>query len=400
MRDIVHNAERVGRSAPAGAGLAGAAALAVGLAMAAGGVQARADLGASRAPDPTLGEALSVACEACHGARGISAKPQIPHLAGQHAGYLANAIRAYKTGERVNESMNGIVASLTEQDMQDLAAFYAGLPPFRTAAAAHGGGPAPADDVDPFAATREATLECAACHGEDGNITEPGMPALAGQPPAYLVAALASYKGGARAEPMMASFVEPLDQRAIEDIAYFYAASRPEPAAAPAVGDPFAGRAPAAKCAGCHGEDGNSPDPKMPRLAGLDAEYIVTAIKAYEDGAREHSVMREAVAGLLESEIRDLAAFYAASTPRTQPIRKPLTAGEWAKRCDRCHGADGISKDPRFPILAGQSQAYLVRALKEYHGAERPSTMMQAMSFPMGEGDIERIAAYYARRGR
>ena len=71
------------------------------------------------------GKAKSTPCQACHGPAGISASPEFPNLAGQHADYLFTALRHYKLGKRKNAIMAGQVANLSEADMRDLAAFYA-----------------------------------------------------------------------------------------------------------------------------------------------------------------------------------------------------------------------------------------------------------------------------------
>ncbi|OGA15501.1 MAG: cytochrome C [Betaproteobacteria bacterium RIFCSPLOWO2_02_FULL_66_14] len=69
-------------------------------------------------------------CEGCHGIAGYrTAFPvvyHVPKLGGQQAAYLVKALEAYKSGERKHPSMRGIAASLTEQDMADLAAYYSG----------------------------------------------------------------------------------------------------------------------------------------------------------------------------------------------------------------------------------------------------------------------------------
>jgi len=75
--------------------------------------------------NPEAGKAKSTPCQACHGPAGISASPEFPHLAGQHADYLFTALRHYKLGKRKNAIMAGQVANLSEADMRDLAAFYA-----------------------------------------------------------------------------------------------------------------------------------------------------------------------------------------------------------------------------------------------------------------------------------
>jgi cytochrome c553 len=71
------------------------------------------------------GKAKSGVCAGCHGADGNSQTAMFPKLAGQHEDYLYHSLKDYKTGKRKNPIMNGQVASLSDQDMQDLAAFFA-----------------------------------------------------------------------------------------------------------------------------------------------------------------------------------------------------------------------------------------------------------------------------------
>lgn len=75
------------------------------------------------------GKQKSSMCAGCHGIPGYrTAFPEVytvPKIGGQHASYIAKALQAYKSGERSHPSMRAIAASLTEQDMADLAAYYA-----------------------------------------------------------------------------------------------------------------------------------------------------------------------------------------------------------------------------------------------------------------------------------
>lgn len=76
--------------------------------------------------DPAAGRAKSQACVACHGERGDSPTQQVfPRLAGQHESYLYQALRQYKSGARENPVMAGMVSNLSDQDMRDLAAYFA-----------------------------------------------------------------------------------------------------------------------------------------------------------------------------------------------------------------------------------------------------------------------------------
>jgi len=77
------------------------------------------------AGDPVAGEGKSQPCVACHGPDGNSPAPQFPILAGQHPDYLVHALTAYQTGERKHPVMEQMAAQLSEQDKEDLAAYYA-----------------------------------------------------------------------------------------------------------------------------------------------------------------------------------------------------------------------------------------------------------------------------------
>ena len=80
--------------------------------------------------DPVAGKQKNTMCIGCHGIEGYrTSYPtvyNVPRIGGQHAEYLVKALQAYKTGARNHPSMKAIAASLSEQDMEDLAAYYAG----------------------------------------------------------------------------------------------------------------------------------------------------------------------------------------------------------------------------------------------------------------------------------
>lgn len=76
--------------------------------------------------DADAGQAKSTVCQACHGADGNgSGDPQYPRIAGQYADYLAKALNDYKSGARPNPIMAGFAATLSKEDIENLAAFYA-----------------------------------------------------------------------------------------------------------------------------------------------------------------------------------------------------------------------------------------------------------------------------------
>ncbi|GAA3709338.1 cytochrome c [Oceanisphaera sediminis] len=79
------------------------------------------------AGDAEAGKAKSAVCAACHGAEGISAVEIYPNLAGQKATYIVSQLKAFKAGERNNAIMAPMAMPLSDQDMEDLAAYYASL---------------------------------------------------------------------------------------------------------------------------------------------------------------------------------------------------------------------------------------------------------------------------------
>lgn len=77
------------------------------------------------AADTEAGKAKSATCVACHGPEGVSSNPLWPNLAGQHEAYLAKQIKAFRDGERSDPLMSPMVAALTDEDIANLAAYYA-----------------------------------------------------------------------------------------------------------------------------------------------------------------------------------------------------------------------------------------------------------------------------------
>jgi cytochrome c553 len=143
------------------------------------------------AGDAANGQKKAAMCIGCHGIPNYRASfpeiHQVPMISGQGAKYIVSALAAYKKGERKHPTMRGIAGSLSEQDMADVAAFYAGHQvPASTAAVAV-----------PSAAVAELLKKgnCASCHGD--NLNKPidaSYPKLAGQHADYLFVALKSYK--------------------------------------------------------------------------------------------------------------------------------------------------------------------------------------------------------------
>ena len=333
-------------------------------------------------------------CRACHGINGVSEVKEVPHLAGQRAAYLLQELRIYKQGGRGANPMTSAVKLLGDDTLVKAAAYYASLDPPQPAALPAKSAARP----DPLAAGKAAAAQCAGCHGDDGVSKMPGTPSLVGLDPKFLVASVAAYKGGQRKNDVMKSLAAGLTDADAKNIALHYALQKPARAATPAQGDAAAGKAAAAACAGCHGEQGVSANPDTPSLAGQDSQYLTAALRAYKDGSRANDVMKGPAASLDDATMKNLSAYYAGLTPQAPKVARPMTPAQLAERCDRCHGTNGNSTDPRSPALAAQRADYLEKALQAYRAGTRKSTAMAAMSDGLEPGDIEAIAAWYARQ--
>ncbi len=144
------------------------------------------------AQDAAAGEKKAAMCIGCHGIHGYQATfPQVhkvPMISGQGGKYIVASLVAYKKGERKHPTMRAIAASLSDQDMADLAAYYE----------KHGGAPAAAEAAPPAPPADVAALlakgACNSCHGPNySKPIDPAYPKLAGQHGDYLFVALAAY---------------------------------------------------------------------------------------------------------------------------------------------------------------------------------------------------------------
>ena len=365
-------------------------------AAAASGTAGGDELRAVYAGPPEVAEGRRVAekaCASCHGADGIATIKGIPHLAGQRAAYLLMELRAYKAGARTDKSMDGAVKFLSDDALLAAAAYYASLDPAQPSSAKA----APAK-LDALSAGKAAAAGCAGCHGDTGVSKTSGVPSLVGLDPAYLVAAMAAYKTGQRKDDMMKTLVGALSDREMKNIALFYALQKPAKAQTPVSGNQTAGKAAAAACAGCHGEQGVSGSPATPSLAGQDSQYFMAVLQAYKQGSRTDATMKGGAASIDDRASKDMAAYYAALQPQAPKVIRPLSTAEWAQRCDRCHGVNGNSTDPRAPALAAQRVDYMEKVLLAYKSGARKSPQMAAMLGVLSEEDIASLAAYYARQ--
>jgi len=159
---------------------------------------------------------------------------------------------------------------------------------------------APADDEamasakpGDAAAGQSKAAACGACHGADGNSTDPQYPKLAGQHEMYIVHQLDNFKSGSRQNPIMTGMAAPLSNQDMHDIAAYFASKRSLPGVADQAvveqgqklyreGDPARG-IPA--CMACHGIDGRgNPGAMYPQLTSQHAQYVEAKLKDFHNG--------------------------------------------------------------------------------------------------------------------
>lgn len=163
--------------------------------------------------DPEAGAAIGYSCLGCHGIEGYrNAYPsfRVPKLGGQTATYLEIALRGYRDGMREHPTMVAQAASLSDQQITDVAAFLASLGSETVEA---GGEQAP---------SFEKAAACAACHGQNGISVSPPWPTLAGQHEEYLVHALNQYRDGSRKDPVMSPMAAPLTDEDVKLLAMYF----------------------------------------------------------------------------------------------------------------------------------------------------------------------------------
>lgn len=184
--------------------------------------------GAQAAGDVEAGKAASATCAACHGVAGNSAAPMFPSLAGQSAAYLAEQLHAFRDGNRVNPIMSPQAKSLTDQQIADLAAFYAAQT--RTVAAPAKEDSIPGAHLWKFGGHSNSIAACAACHGAQGQGNQPaGFPALRGLTPQYVIESLMAYRNDQRKTEhaaIMVSIAKKLSDDDMKDVAQHIATFR------------------------------------------------------------------------------------------------------------------------------------------------------------------------------
>jgi cytochrome c553 len=162
---------------------------------------------------------------------------------------------------------------------------------------------------------------CIACHGVDGNSSNPQWPNLAGQHAQYIVKQLQGFKSGARKDPLMSPMAAGLSDADMADLAaYFSSQSRKGGEADPAKlalgqrlyrgGDAKVG---VAACAACHGPSGDgNPAALYPSIQGQQATYVEKQLKDYRAGARQtdqNQIMRNIASSMSDEQIAAVASY-------------------------------------------------------------------------------------------
>jgi cytochrome c553 len=196
---------------------------------------------------------------------------------------------------------------------------------------------------------------CAACHGPNGNSTNPDWPRLAGQSAVYIAGQLRLFRSGARPNPVMIPMATSLSDQDIADLAVYYEAQTPV---------------------------GLEADPSYWQ-AGQSAVYIAGQLRLFRSGARPNPVMMPMATSLSDQDIADLAVYYEAQTPvglEADPSYWQAGEGLYLRgardlpACTACHGPEGRGNlAAGYPALRAQQSVYVMKQLNDYASGARYS---------------------------
>ncbi|MFC5436198.1 c-type cytochrome [Rhodanobacter umsongensis] len=187
----------------------------------------------------------------------------------------------------------------------------------------------------------------------------------------------------------------------------------------PVSGDAQAGAGKAAVCAACHGARGVAIAPNFPNLAGQSATYLYAQLKEFHDGQRNDPVMTGQAAALSDTDMRDLAVYFASLAPK--PAGKADASSRGAQLylsgdpaqgippCQGCHGPAGLGPQPHpgsapqppwatFPHLRGQSGLYVTKELGDFKSGARGggsnAKVMHGVAQTLGDDDVQALSTY------
>jgi cytochrome c553 len=160
-----------------------------------------------------------------------------------------------------------------------------------------------------------------------------------------------------------------------------------------------------ARCAACHGEDGRSKDPKTPHIGGQPKLAVMYQLFFYREGRRKSAEMNLIAKDLSDAELTAIAE-HVATLPPPPPTAGPIDEARFKRgavlagrrHCASCHNPDYSGRE-QMPRLAGQHEAYTVKALEEYRSGARIGTQAAMAEAVRGlaDADFADLAYFLAR---
>jgi cytochrome c553 len=162
-----------------------------------------------------------------------------------------------------------------------------------------------------------------------------------------------------------------------------------------------AGKATAAVCAACHGEDGNAVIPGYPTLAGQTWRYIYVQLKDYKEGRRSHPIMTPMASNLSRAEMVNVANYFAGFPLKPNGFVADEAKVKMGKAkadetlCTMCH-MGGFSGQNEIPRVAGQQYDYVVEQLRHFKARTRTNDAgnMTSVAQTLSDADIENLGHY------
>ena len=167
--------------------------------------------------------------------------------------------------------------------------------------------------------------------------------------------------------------------------------------------DAAAGMQKAQVCVACHGPDGNSVNPAIPSLAGQPAQFVATQLLMFREGNRKDAQMAPFAANLSNTDLNNIAAYFAAQKPAPPSYNTAPADAEAGSRlsqrfnCVQCHGAALLGQQ-HIPRLAGQQHEYLKTQLRGFKASTRfdMDGQMTSAAQALSDADIEILANFLA----
>ena len=176
-------------------------------------------------------------------------------------------------------------------------------------------------------------------------------------------------------------------------------------------GSAEAGKAKALTCTACHGPEGNSTNAMWPNIAGQNAPYLLTQLKAFKDGSRQDPLMSAQAMMLSDQDMADLAVYFESLPGAVQSVKDAnlIDRGESLYRggnaangtsaCLACHGPSGRGNPAaQYPALQGQHADYATKQLNDYASGTRTTDgktrIMRDIAARLSKEDIAALSSY------